>query len=302
VNGPDPDQAQRDIGGLTGLPGLESVREQLAGAIAVTRAELARREAGVAVARAVWKNLVFTGGPGSGKSRAAAAVGRMYRQIGVLPSGHLTEVASADLVGTTSQETGQLVREAAARCRGGVLLITDAHAYAALRLPGQQVLRCLREVLNDLGENLVVILAGQADELRALLRVSPALASRFPAVISFPGYTARQLSDIFAVLAREAGLRLTPAAARKVSLALGRLDIGPAGGSARLAVRLLDEAIASQARRVTASGQASVASGLCTIDAVDIPLACRPSAQPPMEMLNTPASTCSRSILSPGRR
>ena len=124
------------MGGLAGLPGLEAVREQLDGAIAVVRAERARRDAGVAVARSVWKNLVFTSGPGSGKSRAAAAAGRIYRQLSVLSAGHLTEVASADLAGTTSRETSRLMREAASSARGGVLLITDAHAYASLR-PGR---------------------------------------------------------------------------------------------------------------------------------------------------------------------
>jgi SpoVK/Ycf46/Vps4 family AAA+-type ATPase len=78
VSGPDPDQAQQDLGGLAGLPGLETVTDQLAGAIAVVRAELAWRDAGVTVTRPAWKNLVFAGEPGSGKSLAAAAVGRIY--------------------------------------------------------------------------------------------------------------------------------------------------------------------------------------------------------------------------------
>lgn len=77
MNNPDPDQAQQDLGELAELPGLPAVRQQLAGAIAVVQAELARRDAGIAVTRPAWKNLVSTGGPGSGKSRAAAAVGRI---------------------------------------------------------------------------------------------------------------------------------------------------------------------------------------------------------------------------------
>jgi hypothetical protein len=60
--GPGLDQ---DMGGLAGLAGLEVVREQLAGWVAVVRAERSRR-AGTAVARPAWKNLVFTGGPSHG--------------------------------------------------------------------------------------------------------------------------------------------------------------------------------------------------------------------------------------------
>jgi SpoVK/Ycf46/Vps4 family AAA+-type ATPase len=202
-----------DLGGLSGLPGLDAVREQ----IAVIRAELARRDAGIAVTRPAWKNLVFTGGPGTGKSRTAGAVGGIYRRLGVLTSGHLTEVASADLAGPTSQETANLVREAASRERGGVLLITDADAYANPRARDQQVLRCLHEVLTEIRDDLVVILAGPPGQLRRLLRASPALASRFPVIIDFPAYTAGQLAAIFATLAGEAGFTLTPDAARKTA-------------------------------------------------------------------------------------
>ena len=64
---PELDQ-DRDMGALAGLAGLEAVREQLAGPIAVLRAEQARRKVGAAVTRAAWKNLIFTGGPGTGKT------------------------------------------------------------------------------------------------------------------------------------------------------------------------------------------------------------------------------------------
>lgn len=69
----------------------------------------------------------------------------------------------------------------------------------------------------------------------------------------------RQLDDIFAVLAGEAGISLTPVAARGASLILGRLDTSRAGVSFRLTVRLLDEAIARQSRQVTAAGQVEAA-------------------------------------------
>lgn len=271
MNGPERNQGERDMGGLAELPGLETVSEQLAGAIAVIRAELARKDAGVAVARPAWKNLVFTGGSGSGKSRAAEAVGRIYRGLGVLTSGHVIEVASADLPGTSSQETGRLLREAASRARGGVLLITDAHAYADLQVRDKQALHCLRDVLTELRDDLVVILAGQAGQLRSLLRASPALATRFPLIIDFPRYTAGQLAAIFATLAGEAGFTLTPAAARKACAVLSRAHADPPGGGARLAVRLLDKATASQARRITTARYPPTPAALCTIRVTDIP-------------------------------
>jgi SpoVK/Ycf46/Vps4 family AAA+-type ATPase len=75
VNGnPELGQDSDDIGGLGGLPGLKAVRDQLAERITVLQAEQARRNAGAVIRKPAWKNLVFTGGPGTGKSRAAVAV------------------------------------------------------------------------------------------------------------------------------------------------------------------------------------------------------------------------------------
>jgi hypothetical protein len=171
--GPDQSRGQ-DMGELAALPGLETVHAQLARWIAVIRAELARREAGIAVRRPAWKNLVFTGGPG--KSRAARTVARIYQALGVLVGGHVAEIAAAELTGTKLRETGMLTREAFNRAGGGILMINGAHAWSALPDGGQHVSRCLYRELtssrDDGRDALAVILAGQADPLHGLLRAS----------------------------------------------------------------------------------------------------------------------------------
>jgi hypothetical protein len=80
----------RGADGLAGLPGLEAVTGQLAGWVAVLHTEQARRRAGATVIRPTWKNLVFTGGAGAGKSRAARALARTYHQLGVLPQNRVS--------------------------------------------------------------------------------------------------------------------------------------------------------------------------------------------------------------------
>ena len=83
--------------GLAALAGLEMAAGQLAPLITVLRAEQGRRKAGIAISRPAWKNLVFTGGPGTGKSRAAAATARLYRDLGLLRYGNLIEIPAIDL-------------------------------------------------------------------------------------------------------------------------------------------------------------------------------------------------------------
>ena len=266
---PELDQdRERDMGGLAGLAGLATVSEQLAGPIAVLRAEQGRRKAGAAVMRTAWKNLIFTGGPGTGKTRAAKAVTRIYTELGLLSFGHLREIAAADLAGATLQETGTLVAEAARRASGDLLMINDADAWYRLPDRGRHLLCCLYKELTDSGR-LAVILAGQQGPLREMLLASPALAARFPAVIDFPGYTAAQLAAVFATLAGEAGFTLTPDAARKAAAVLAEADRG--AGNARLAVQLLDAVTVSQAHRVTTAPPPRDPATLSTIDAADIP-------------------------------
>ena len=118
---------------------------------------------------------------------------------------------------------------------------------------------------------LAIILSGRKQELHALLAPSPALAARFPAIIDFPGYTPAQLAAILTALASDAGLRLTPGAQRKAAAVLAEAEQRHATGNARLAVRLLNQATASQGRRVTAASRRLDPAALATICADDIP-------------------------------
>jgi hypothetical protein len=265
------------LGGLAALPGLEPVAGQIADLIAVLRAEQARRRAGIEIARPAWKNLVFAGGPGAGKSRAARALARLYKDLGLLTYGHLIEIAAADLAGATPRDTATQVAEVI-KPRGDLLMITGAHTWHDLPDRGQHLLSCLyqqmtaahRDYEGHPGE-LAIILSGRKDPLHALLAASPALAARFPAVIDFPGYTPVQLAAIVTALAGEAGLCLTADAQRKAAAVLAEAEKRHATGNARLAVRLLNQAMTSQGRRVIAASGRLDPVALATICADDIP-------------------------------
>lgn len=267
-----------EMTGLDGLAGLEPVRDQIGEWLTVVRAERARILAGAQVRRRVWKNALFTGGPGSGKSRAAAALAWAYKDLGVLPFSGVHETAAADLAAGSARETADLVHDAAQRAAGRVLLITGAHSWRGLPDGGAYMLRALYEELSDARHDLAVVLAGELILVAELMGLHPPLAGRFPLIVSFPGYSAGQLEHVFAALAAEAGFTLDPAAARKAAAVLDAARAGQ-NGSGRLAVALLGQAAIAQARRL---GE-DLADPL-TITAADIPdqVALRgPSAEGP---------------------
>lgn len=137
------------------------------------------------------------------------------------------------------------------------------------------MLRCLYQELTESRghrrDELAVILAGQKTPVADLLRASPPLAARFPAVIDFPGYTPAQLTAIFAALATEAGFALTPDATSMAAAVLASAEDGHGSGNARIAVHLLTQATARQAQRLTTGPQSSDPATLSTISAADIP-------------------------------
>jgi hypothetical protein len=266
-----------DLGGLAALPGLETVAGQIADLIAVLRAKQARRQAGIEIRRSAWKNLVFTGGPGSGKSRAARALARLYKDLGLLTYGQLIEIAAADLAGASPRDTATQVAEVI-KPAGDLLLIADAHTWHALPDRGKHLLSCLYQQMTAAHRDheghpseLAIILSGRKDPLHALLAASPALAARFPAIIDFPGYTPAQLAAIVTALATEAGLCLTSDAQRKAAAVLADAEKHSATGNARLAVRLLNQATANQGRRVVAVSDRLDPAALATICADDFP-------------------------------
>lgn len=109
--------------------------------------------------------------------------------------------------------------------------------------------------------------------------------------IDFPGYPPEQLAAIFCRLADEAGLRLTAGARRKAATILAQAEAEQRSGNARLAVGLLNEARAAQARRVAAASSAGRdLAALVTITETDIPQHLQPGGNAPEE--DGPACIC----------
>jgi type II secretory pathway predicted ATPase ExeA len=217
----------------------------------------------------------LTGTPGSGRSRAAAAVGHVYKELGRLAYGHLDETPAINLVGVTRAEAHALIAAATKRATGSVLRINDAHVWTGLPDGGLQVLwelcKKLTEYRDELRDELAVILAGQTEPLRRMLSAVPPMAARFRAVIHFAGYTTAQLVAIFATLAAEGGFTLTPEAEQAATALIAQAEADHPYGNARLVVRLLNQIISAQALRVTACSDAHDQATLSTIIEADMP-------------------------------
>ena len=78
-------------------------------------------------------HLVFTGNPGTGKTTVARIVGRVYKEIGLLKSGHMVEANRSDLIARYIGQTAPKVKSVMARAMDGVLFIDEAYSMHAVR-------------------------------------------------------------------------------------------------------------------------------------------------------------------------
>ncbi|MFF0522925.1 AAA family ATPase [Actinomadura nitritigenes] len=240
---------------LAALTGLRTVKAEIELLVAGAKAAKLRREAGLPSPAAPARHMVFTGDPGTGKTVVARLLARIFKDLGLLSSGHLVEASRSTLVGRYVGETAVKTRGVAQSAVGGVLFIDEAYALTETSMSddyGQEAIAELIKVMEDHRDDLVVIVAGYEREMQRFIASDPGLASRFPTTVRFPDFTDAELVEIFTGQAAAAGLSPAPAALDKITELLRRAPRGRSFGNARVMRNLCERAIALQARRVTA--------------------------------------------------
>jgi SpoVK/Ycf46/Vps4 family AAA+-type ATPase len=268
--GTDPQKA------IDAMIGLEPVKIHIAELAAEHAANILRRSAGVSP-RAMNRNFLFTGAPGTGKTTVARHLAALYKQFGLLSRGHLVEHVGSDLVsqwvGATSSKTATIVQEAI----GGVLFIDEAYTLATIGghddrgHAGEALATLLTHMDNpDHRGNLVIIFAGYPDEMRTLVESNSGLASRFNATINFPNYTDQELIQIFQQHAATEGYLLEDGITAQLANLVATAGRDRTFGNGRLMRHTLDATIARHGRRITAGAPPS-RSGIRTLRVIDLP-------------------------------
>ncbi|MFZ5814201.1 MAG: AAA family ATPase [Bacillota bacterium] len=199
------------MGELDGLVGLDGVKQHVREIRAYTEIQVKRARHGL-LSEPTGLHMIFTGNPGTGKTTVARLLGRLFREIGLLPKGHLVEVERADLVGEYIGHTAQRTREVVRRAVGGVLFIDEAYSLArgGEKDFGKESIDCLVRAMEEHRGELMLILAGYPEEMAWFLEQNPGLRSRFPIRIAFPDYTVDELLAIAEKMWREREYQLAP--------------------------------------------------------------------------------------------
>lgn len=246
---------------LDSLVGLGSVKRMVREIRAFVHVQQQRTRAGL-LRQQTALHMAFTGHPGTGKTTVARLIGRLFKEMEVLPKGHLIEVERADLVGEYIGHTAQRTRDLVRRALGGVLFIDEAYSLArgGEKDFGRECIDCLVRAMEEHRDELVVILAGYPDEMNHLVDQNPGLRSRIAVWIHFPDYSPAELIEISRRMLQRWQYRLMPEAAAYLAerIRCGDLNLGgAAGGNARGMRNLLEKALRCQAVRLVESPAAS---------------------------------------------
>ncbi|WOV88139.1 AAA family ATPase [Sporosarcina oncorhynchi] len=207
------------VNALTGFIGLEDVKDKIQEFKNLAEINQFRLERGMKVNAMVAPHMVFQGNPGTGKTTVARLIGQLFKELGLLKSGHVIEVKREDLVGTHVGESEERTKVIVKEAMGGVLFIDEAYTLAAggnsSKDFGKKVIETLLPAMEDARGEFMVIVAGYTEEMDRFLASNPGLKDRFTERITFQDYTPDELLDIFLVQCK-GSYALTPAAKQAV--------------------------------------------------------------------------------------
>jgi SpoVK/Ycf46/Vps4 family AAA+-type ATPase len=208
----------------------------------------------------------------------ARLLGEIYHEIGILSKGHLIETDRSGLVAGYLGQTAIKVSEVVQEALGGILFIDEAYSLTQ-EAPwgdqfGREAIDTLLKRMEDHRDDLIVIVAGYTEPMKAFLESNPGLHSRFNKFLHFDDYSSQELFQIFAKYCQDDGYAFDGPCGSKIMDLINRMHERRAAnfGNARAMRNLFEQAISNHAHRVAAITDPSQ-SELTTILPEDVPTA-----------------------------
>ncbi|MBN6205560.1 AAA family ATPase [Ralstonia pickettii] len=205
VNKAGEDMANTALKRLGELPGMIGIKMQVEQIIQLKKISKLRRQHGLKT-QSQSNHLIFTGSPGTGKTTAARLIGEAFSALGILKSNArdsdnrpFVEIHHADVTSKFVGDAEKNINKKFEEARGGVLFIDEAYSFIGgeeKHKSSEKVIAAIVQLMEDLRDEVMVIIAGYTKEINDFLDSNPGLRSRFSNTIDFPDYSVPDMIQI----------------------------------------------------------------------------------------------------------
>ena len=261
------------LAALDELTGLGSVKQEIKRLVSFLDIQQQRQKLGLPKTQ-LSLHMVFTGSPGTGKTTVARLVANIYRAMGILEKGHLTETDRSGLVGQYVGHTDAKTHALVSKALDGILFIDEAYSLVKQSENdfGKEAIDALVKRMEDDRQRLVVIVAGYQKEMEKFINVNPGLKSRFNTFIHFEDFSQEELCTIFESLCKKNHYQLNAEAREKLPHLFATAIQKAQGnfGNARFARNLFEGSLRYQAFRLSQTKKELQKEDLMTIVLSDL--------------------------------
>ncbi|MBO5787161.1 MAG: AAA family ATPase, partial [Bacteroidaceae bacterium] len=265
------------IARLEKMAGLKDVKEKVHSLMNFHKLQKLRSEAGLPVKQPSL-HARFLGNPGTGKTTVARLLGQIYKEMGLLSSGHVVLEERKNMIGRYYDSEGQAVENALNRAKGGILLIDEAYNLYVKedeKDPGRRILEYLLTALSDEeNRDWMLILAGYPDEMEAMLESNPGIKSRVNESFTFEDFSVDELMQIAELYCDDNKYELSEEARERLRSVVAR-DVAAKDkhfGNGRYVKKLMETAINTRMATRISKIDSPTFDQLVTIEADDIPI------------------------------
>ena len=268
--------AQNAMTRLNQMVGLKRIKEKVESLSRLSALAVQRKQMGLPV-KGVPLHARFVGNPGTGKTTIAEIIGQIYKELGLLSSGHVIRVERKNLLGRYYDSEQRAIEQAIESAQGGVLFIDEAYNLYVPddpRDPGKRVLESLLTALADENRrDWMLVLAGYPDEIEQLMNANPGIKSRVEETLFFDDYDVEELMQIADLYCKRNGYTMSTQARKHLESVVKR-DYGARDkhfGNARYINNLMEQTIAANMARRVCCIENPTKAQLQAIEVEDIP-------------------------------
>ena len=244
---------------LDAIIGLEEVKTFVRTLSAQVEIENMRKQLSLPSLGSQSLHMIFKGNPGTGKTTVARILAKRLKELGVSKLDHVVETDRSGLVAGYVGQTALKTKEVLESALGGVLFIDEAYSLVGSGSDfGQEAIDTIVKFMDDHRDNIIVILAGYNDDMERFLETNAGLRSRFPNIIEFPDYSAKELVQISSRFLSKKGFNASNGVEEKLMAIFEEGMKVENAGNGRFARNICEAAIREHALRVSQINQPTV--------------------------------------------